>query len=328
MIQDTTNLQADTVSLAHISDLHLGQIQIPPWRLLTAKRAIGMANWYRKRRSEHLPAVAAALAADLKAQHPQHIAVTGDLINIGLPAEIVRAAEWLQQLGSPDTVSVIPGNHDIYSSVNGRNIGAAALAPWRAFMSSDAEGARYAETGEPFPFVRVLRRGRTRVALIGLNSAVETQPFYATGRLGEPQRQRLARILTATRRAGLVRVVMLHHPPLPGGATARHELTDADELAEVLRTYGAELVLHGHNHRRSVTRLDGVHGSIPIVCVPSASIGAPTSRGENLARAHIFEISAGIALARENAARPAISLIARGIAAPGGGVSALERLDL
>jgi 3',5'-cyclic AMP phosphodiesterase CpdA len=328
MIADISSTSPDTVRLAQISDLHLGPMLLPPWRLLTLKRALGMANWYRKRHSEHLPAVAAAIAADVKAQRPQHITVTGDLINIGLPAEIARATLWLQQLGSPADVSVIPGNHDIYSSVHGRNIGAAALAPWRAFMTSDTERARYIETGETFPFVRVLQRGRTRVALIGLNSAIETQPFYAIGTLGVSQRQRLAQILDATYRDGCARVVMLHHPPLPHGAKARHELTDAAELADVLRAHGAELVLHGHNHRRSVTRLAAVHGEIPIVCVPSASIGVDTKRGEDLARSHIFEITARHDSAEKGPARAAITLIARGLTAPGSGISEVERQEL
>ncbi len=311
----------DTVVLAQLSDVHLGPMLRPPLRLLTPKRLLGVLNWYRARQREHLPEVALRLAADVVALAPTHIAVTGDMINIGLPAEIERAARWLQRLGTPADVSVIPGNHDIYSTVGGRNVGVAALAAWGAYMAGDAEGAKYAETGEAFPFVRVLQRGRTRVALIGLNSAIETQPFFAIGTLGSAQLQRLSRVQDATRRDGLVRVIMLHHPPLVHGATPRHELTDAAALTEILRAHGAELVIHGHNHRRSMTRLPSVHGDIPIVCVPSASIGVETSRGENLARAHLFEIEAG-----EGSVR--MTLVGRGLAEPDGPIVEIERLVL
>ena len=61
----------------------------------------------------------------------------------------------------------------------------------------------------------------------------------------------------------------------------------------------------------------------PIVGVPSASIGVRTSRGEDLARAHIFEITTGDAT---DALR--ITLIARGLTEPGGAIGELERQQL
>ena len=315
----------NTVTLAQLSDIHIGPMLRSPWRLLNAKRFLGTLNWYRARLREHLPEVAARMAADVVAQAASHIAVTGDMVNIGLPAEITRAADWLKRLGTPATVSVIPGNHDIYSTIDGRNIGAAALSPWGAYMASDADGAAYTEQNETFPFVRVVHRGRTRVALIALNSAIETKPFEAIGTLGGRQLLRLSRILDATRRDGLVRVIMLHHPPLVGGAKARHELTDAAALTEVLRAHGAELVIHGHNHRRSLTRLPSIHGDIPIVCVPSASIGIRTAKGEDLARAHYYLIEA----APQGDPKVAhITLVGRGLASPGGPIVELERLVL
>ena len=316
-------MSTDTVTLAQLTDLHLGPMRLPPPFQMTPKRLLGMANWYRSRRLQHLRIVANRLAADVVAQRPAHIAVTGDLTNIGLPSEIRRAGRWLERLGPPSSVSVIPGNHDIYSSINWRNIGAAALAPWGAYMAGDAEGTRYTQSGELFPFVRVLQHGRTRVALIGLNSAIETKPFYAIGTVGVAQRQRLARVLEATREDGLVRVVMLHHAPLPGTARVRHELTDAAELSNVLSKHGADLVIHGHIHRHSVKRLAGGDASIPVVCAASASIGRQSSHGDDLAQSHLFGITAG-----EGGRRAQIKLVTRGLAAPNGTIVELNRVDL
>ena len=45
--------------------------------------------------------VLAALVADLKAQRPGHIAMTGDILNIGLKAEFPPARAWLETLGGP-----------------------------------------------------------------------------------------------------------------------------------------------------------------------------------------------------------------------------------
>jgi 3',5'-cyclic AMP phosphodiesterase CpdA len=115
-----------------------------------------------------------------------------------------------------------------------------------------------------FPFVR--RRGP--VALIGLSSALPTSPFLASGTLGAEQIAQLAALLPAL--ADAFRVVLIHHPPL--GLRPRHKrLTDAKPFLDVLAAHGAELVLHGHDHRQSLNWLDGRQGRIPVVGVQSAS---------------------------------------------------------
>jgi 3',5'-cyclic AMP phosphodiesterase CpdA len=48
-------------------------------------------------------------------------------------------------------------------------------------------------------------------------------------------------------------------------------LTDASELLALLRQYGVELVLHGHDHVHSTIWIEGPSGSIPAIGVPSAS---------------------------------------------------------
>ena len=48
------------------------------------------------------------IVADMKASEPDHIAVTGDLVNLALDGEIEMARQWLESLGTPDDVSVVP----------------------------------------------------------------------------------------------------------------------------------------------------------------------------------------------------------------------------
>jgi 3',5'-cyclic AMP phosphodiesterase CpdA len=241
-------------TLAHLSDVHLAPVPWPRLTELDAKRALGLANWHRKRRLVHGREVADALAADMLAQYPDHIAVGGDLVNIGLPGEIEAAAAWLRALGPPEAVSVVPGNHDVYGSF-GSDPG---IARWNAYMGG---------TGA-FPFVR--RFGR--VALIGLNSAVPTPVFYASGRLGQAQIDALAALLASLGAENACRIVMIHHPPLPGQASWRRGLDDAADLAAILAQHGAELVLHGHNHQASLVWSPGPAARIPVVGVPSASV--------------------------------------------------------
>src|SRR5215469_5154405 len=100
--------------LAHLSDPHLGPLPQPGVRELASKRLVGYINWRRSRRRVHRRDVLDAITRDLHGTQPDHVAVTGDLVNIALPAEFAHARRWLETLGPPAHVSVVPGNHDAY----------------------------------------------------------------------------------------------------------------------------------------------------------------------------------------------------------------------
>jgi 3',5'-cyclic AMP phosphodiesterase CpdA len=249
--------------LAHVSDPHLAPLPRPTLIELIGKRVTGYINWRRKRQAIHQAEVLARIVADVKAQKPDHIAVTGDLVNLALPAEYQPARAWLDALGSPADVTLVPGNHDAYV----RSGVAASQRHWAAFMRGDAAGAVEIE----FPFLR--RRGP--LALIGVSTSVPSLPFMATGRVGADQLKRLETILDASGRDGLYRVVLIHHPPTSKPSHYLKRLTDGPRLREVLARHGAELVIHGHNHRRQTVWLDGPSGRIPAIGVPSASEAPP-----------------------------------------------------
>jgi 3',5'-cyclic AMP phosphodiesterase CpdA len=245
--------------LAHLSDAHIGPVPRPNLAELLGKRVTGYVNWLNKRAAQHDMGVLARVVADLAAQKPDHVAMTGDIVNIGLDAEFAQGRDWLAALGSGEAVSFTPGNHDAYvkNALPGLEH---AFAPW---MTSEA-------AGEGFPYLR--RRGG--VALIGLSSGVPTAPFIASGRLGDAQLARLAALLEETRAEGLARVVILHHPPYRGGARALRGLEDAGAFEGVIARRGAELILHGHNHKASVHYLPAPGGRAPVVGVASASAKA------------------------------------------------------
>lgn len=306
---------SDALKLAQVTDLHLGPLPRTPLRLLNLKRTTGTLNWYRSRRHVHDQNVVDRLVADLRSQGADHFAVTGDLCNIGLPDEHARAERWLHTVGAPEDVSVIPGNHDIYSSLRG-DVG---VGRWAAFMRSCDQGQAMVRAGAVFPTVRILRQGGTRIALIGLNSAIETPPLVAAGALGTEQLERLAIILRETRLAGLGRVVMIHHPPLPGQAKRDRGLRDAERLRDVLVAEGAELVIHGHNHQTMFARLESAHGGVPVVGAPSSSAAVAHGR-EPLGQAHLFTLVM-------IDGRAVVDLAVRGLGA-GGGIEALGRRRL
>jgi 3',5'-cyclic AMP phosphodiesterase CpdA len=260
--------------LAHSSDLHMALT--PRLSELAGKRGLGFINWQRGRKYIHRRETLEIITRDVKAAAADHIAVTGDLVNLSLPVEYAAARAWLDNLGPPHDVTVIPGNHDAY-------VLQALGGPekfWGDYMRGD-------DGGEPgtFPFVR--RRGP--VALIALSSALPTGPFMATGELGDAQLARLAEALEQTR--GLFRVVLIHHPPESPPKRYLRRLTDGAEFRQVLAVHGADLVLHGHDHRRALTWLDGPDKKIPAVGVTSASARV-AHRHENAAGYHLFRIEA------------------------------------
>ena len=270
--------------LVHLSDPHLGPIPDPRPSELIGKRFAGFVNWSLRRRTSHDMALLGRIVADIQAQAPSHIACTGDLINISLPSEFGPAAEFMGLLGSPTSASVVPGNHDSYVSSAQPEIG----KHWGPWMTTDS--GRF----EGFPYIRMMGP----LAIVGLSSGISTWPLLATGRLGQRQRDDLKSALKFLKTQGLARVILIHHPPYRGGAKPGRTLTDAAEFEAIIAETGAELILHGHNHRTSIAYLEGPDGLVPVVGAPSASAarGTPGHR----AGYHIFDFDmteTGIAIA-------------------------------
>jgi 3',5'-cyclic AMP phosphodiesterase CpdA len=295
--------------LAHLSDPHLGPLPRPAVHELASKRLVGYINWQRGRKRVHLRDALDAVTGDLHDAGPDHVAVTGDLVNIALPGEFIHARRWLDQLGQPADVSVVPCNHDAYVA----GAGVHRDRHWLPYMAGDDEAPRLAyeppqaggdfplppaaknksggTEGNPFetPFPYLRRRGP--VALIGVSTAVPTAPFMATGRLGAPQIARIAKLLDQARTEGLFRVVMIHHPPV---SAAHHKcLTDAAAFQHAIGQAGAELIVHGHDHVHSLIHIGGRGARVPVIGVPSASVPAAPARPVKRAGAYNLYLIGG-----------------------------------
>jgi 3',5'-cyclic AMP phosphodiesterase CpdA len=247
-----------TFVLAHLSDPHLAPLSTPRLFELMGKRAGGFINWHKRRRHFHLAPVLNRIIADLKSQSFDHIVVTGDLVNLSLPIEFSQAYAFLERLGPPRDVTVVPGNHDTYVWSKRRH----PERHWADYMRGDAMPT---DAAPRFPFVRE----RGSLALIGVTTAVPTLPFRATGRLGAAQLARLAALLDE--HADKFRVVLIHHPPQTKPEWRDRRLIDGDAFIAVLRKHGAELVLHGHEHFDVVRWFDTPQHKTAAVGVPSAS---------------------------------------------------------
>ncbi|RQH05557.1 metallophosphoesterase [Bradyrhizobium sp. RP6] len=241
-------------TLAHLSDPHLPPLPKPRLIELAGKRALGYVNWTRNRHKYQRREVLDALVADMKAQAPDHIAVTGDLVNLALEAEFAPALHWLESVGPPEHVTAIPGNHDAYVRATSHCFDE-TFAPYLA----DDDG----RVG--FPSVR--RRGP--LALISLSTAVPTLPLMATGTLGRDQLASIEDVLERLAAEDVFRVLLVHHPLKSDSRQKR--MTDAPALLALLKRHGVELILHGHDHVHSTVWVEGPNGTIPALGVPSAS---------------------------------------------------------
>ena len=244
--------------LAHLSDLQLPPPPLPfRWGDVASKRLLSRFAWRRKRR-RHVQAVLDAVAADVRNRAPDHVALTGDVINFSTPEEFEAARLWLERLGDPRDVTISPGNHDALTARGAPS----NFAPWRPWLSDGSEAE--------FPHLRV----RGPVAIVNLSSAVPTALHLAQGRLGAKQIDAARSLLRATGERGLYRAVLVHHPVASQVVAGRKELVDGEALRAVLAEVGAELILHGHAHQALLTTVRGPTGAIPVLGVPAASTPA------------------------------------------------------
>jgi 3',5'-cyclic AMP phosphodiesterase CpdA len=234
-------------TLAHISDPHLSPLPMLAPRDYFSKRLLGYLNWKRKRQYIHNPKILARLIEDMRIQHLDHIAVTGDLTNLGLEKEYEAARDWLKDLAPPGQLSVVPGNHDAY------------------VPGALEHGLPYLSEWINLPFPQLQMRGD--IALVGISTAIPTLPFQATGRAGREQLKQLAKILGELKREGKFRIVLMHHALRVPWRQPSKRLLDRHELQAVLESEGAELVLHGHLHRAT----HHTSGKAHVFGVPSAS---------------------------------------------------------
>ncbi len=251
--------------LAHLSDVHLAPLPKASLAELLGKRLTGHQSWHRNRHAIHSRKIADLLRQDVKQMKPDHVAITGDLVNISLKREFHQAQTWLEEFGPGDWISLVPGNHDAYVPVPHDE----GLGLWQPYMTGNVPNDHYARCyAGNFPYVRRI----ADVALIGVSTAIPTLPFLAGGRIGTDQLQALENILHDLGEQNLCRIILIHHPPLPGQNSWRKALWDALEFKNILHRQGADLVLHGHNHTHMFETTAGPQAQVPVYGVPSASM--------------------------------------------------------
>lgn len=251
------------IRLVHFSDIHLTTRPLG-WRAgdFFTKRLPGWINlrWLgRKHRFRHGEEVLNALMDELKANPPDRIIFSGDATGLGFERELVRAITLLGVDGPNGPAGLgVPGNHDYYTpSVAASGGFERSFARWQ--VGERVDGATY-------PFAQ--RVGP--IWLIGVNSCTGNRWFWdATGRVDEPQLDRLRRLLSQLSPGP--RVLVTHYPiARPGGEPERsdHCLRNLADLVQVARDGGIGLWLHGHQHVAYVLQ-DPAVVPIPSICAGS-----------------------------------------------------------
>lgn len=189
--------------LAHLSDLHFGRTD---------------------------NAVVEALLADLTAQRPDVVIVSGDLTQRARSYQFAEARAFLDRLPAP--ALVVPGNHDL----------APLYRPLNRLFRPRAKFARHLPGHAEWP----VWSDESLVA-VGLDSTRHLR--WKSGKLRSGHLEQVETVL-AEAPASACKVAFLHHPPAT--ALSGHPF-------EALADRGIDLVLTGHVHRAHMEIIAGAH---------------------------------------------------------------------
>ena len=247
--------------IAHFSDIHVTASPIQQGlKTLWGKRAGGAVNYYIGGRRHHFADVdhrIRRLLDDVDAQNVDHAVCTGDITQMSYEDEFDRcAALFGPRLSQPDRYTVIPGNHDRYTT-------AAVQAGW-----FEKHFGAVCDDGQGYPF----RKDVGSVSFVGLDLARPCGIVDSSGYCGPTQLAALQRHLTALTAEGRRTIVLLHYGFYRADGRPdrqRHGIRDADALMAVLddEAVRVDLILHGHMHSSYTVRTQ----RRTVICAGSAT---------------------------------------------------------
>ena len=245
--------------LAHVTDPHFrGFAGAGPTDFLN-KRALGTLNLLLNRTRKHKMQLLEELRLDMRAQAPDHLALTGDFANVALDGRVAGRAgvdRHLRRSARGDQRDPREPRRLRRDGGRAARVREAVRALHGARSAAPPGRARPTRRPADYPFVHL----RDELAFVGVSSSVATGDLGAWGRIGEAQLGRLEAMLAASELAGKTRVVLIHHPPVRQKHGEERNLNDRAALAAVLARVGAELVLHGHDHQDEHAELAGPGG--------------------------------------------------------------------
>jgi 3',5'-cyclic AMP phosphodiesterase CpdA len=232
--------------IAHLSDLHFGATD---------------------------PAVVEALAADLAADPPDLVLISGDLTMRARRREFREARRFIERLPAP--ALAVPGNHDV-SPFRLLERFLDPFATWRAELGQATEWAWQDE----------------ELGIVGVNTARRGgwHLDWSRGRVSGTGLGRAADRLAAMP-PGLFRVVVAHHPflpPPPAGAAAEEPerrrtpemVGGARQALAQFAALGVRLLLSGHLHLAYTRAQREEADAAGLLVVQAATATSTRLRGE------------------------------------------------
>jgi 3',5'-cyclic AMP phosphodiesterase CpdA len=193
------------------------------------------------------PMVVDALVAELNADTPDLVAISGDLTQGARPMEFRAARQFMDRLKAPTLA--VPGNHDI-TPYNLLERFTNPYARWRTDIARQTEPCWSDGT----------------VAVLGLNTARRFGLYWdwSRGRVTNARLDRLIARLDAVP-ARIPRIVVAHHPLLPPETEPDMRVAGgAARAVAALALHQVTLVLAGHLHR-GYARFSSVGDQPPLI---------------------------------------------------------------
>ncbi len=222
--------------IAHLSDVHMLDA-----RPSSARTSYSMGHRFlsfgrpldavgRRRKLAHALSAARRVGAS-------HVVVSGDLTEIGTPGEFETLAEGLHESGfSPERITLVPGNHDLYTSPDA----------WQKALEGPLAAFRETSAQEPG---RIIDCGAVRIMPLDV-----TRHQPVTRSAGWIDDLALDTIEHRAADPGLCDrplLVVQHHPPFVRKTQALHwldGLVGAARFMGILDAFRHLFVLHGHLH--------------------------------------------------------------------------------
>ena len=268
--------------IAHLSDVHTldpaHRRSSARYRFATKFVSLGRPVDARGRARKLMRGLAAA-----KASGADHVVITGDLTEIGDASEFEYFADLLADARMPeDGVTLVPGNHDAYTT-NGA---------WRRALEGPLKRYALASATEAG---KVVDRGS--VAFLPIDTSYFQSMARSAGTITpDAARAVQARIEDPGLRDKTI-VLVMHHPPL-----VRHNaltqwidgLRGFRHVLDMLTLHPRVQILHGHMHRvmdRIVDLGKGVAG----VANRARVFGAPAivDDADDLPRVRLYDVRDG-----------------------------------
>jgi len=166
-----------------------------------------------------------------------HVVVSGDLTEVGTPGEYETLAEsLLDSKIPPERITLVPGNHDLYTSADA----------WRWALAGPL--AAFARTSARQPGQALDVGGAT---LLPVDATFHQPVTRSAGVIDEANLEAIERYASDSAFSNRPLVIVQHHPPFVRKTSAWHwidGLRGAVRLMSLLERFRHLFVLHGHLH--------------------------------------------------------------------------------